>query len=131
MQVKALRQRGNEMSENKENRKQLTREYKERKKQIGVFVIRNKITGRVFLDRSLSLDMAYNKHRFSLNFGNHRNKELQADWTRHGEENFEYEVIERLEEKPGGARDINVELDELKELCREKIVETSGVKGLY
>ena len=119
------------MTDSKERHRQLAREYKEKKKQIGVFAIRNKTTGRVFIDHTLHLDKAYNKHRFQLNMGSHQNKLLQSDWTKDGEENFLYEVIEELEELSNDSSDISKDLAELKELCREKLAGMSGVNGFY
>ena len=119
------------MPESKERRKQLVREYKERKKQIGVYAIRNKVTGRIFLDRALNLDVAYNKHKFQLQIGSHRNKEMQKDWNRYGEDNFSYEVIERLEDDSDDPMQVDRDLTELKELCREKLAGTPEVKGFY
>lgn len=119
------------MADNKENRKLLVREYKERKRQIGVFGIRNKVTNRVFIDKTLNLDVAYNRHRFTLNMGSHRNKELQADWNQYGEENFSYEIIETIEDNNDDQKATNDDLVELEELCRERIFETSGINSIY
>jgi len=115
----------------KEQRKQLVREYEERKKLIGVFAIRNKVTGKIFLDRTMNLGVAFNKHRFQLNMGSHPKKEMQSDWTKYGEENFFYEAIEALENAPEDPKEISKELNALMELCREKLVETPDVNGFY
>jgi hypothetical protein len=119
------------MSINKEKRKQLVREYKERKKKIGIFAIRNKATGKIFLDRTMNLDVAFNKHRFQLNMGSHPQKEMQADWVEFGEANFSYEPLETLDDAPDDPKEINKELDALMDLCLEKLAATPEVKGFY
>ena len=119
------------MSDSNERRKQLAREYKERKKQIGIFAIRNNVTGKVFFDKTMNLDVAYNKHRFTLNCGSHINKELQDDWNQYGEEKFSYEVIEKLEDVADDPKEIAEDLSVLKELCREKLAGTPDVNGFY
>ena len=81
------------------DKKKLKEEYKNIVPPKGVFVIRNKQTGKVFLGSSLNLKNQFEQFKIMLNMGNHINSALQSDWTSYGEENFEYEVLETLEIK--------------------------------
>lgn len=84
-------------------RKELTDEYKQQKFKGGVFQIRNKINGKVFIDSSLNMDALWNRHRVELHFGNHRNIEMQKDWKEFGEENFNYEILSEIDQKDPNA----------------------------
>ncbi len=82
-------------------RKELTEEYKNTKFRQGVFQVRNTVNHKVFIEGSPNLDKIWNRHRGELNFGNHRNTELQKDWKQYGEDNFVFEILAELEEQPG------------------------------
>jgi hypothetical protein len=79
-------------------RKDAIRKYKERKIPRGIFAIRSTATGRCWVDSSPNLDAARNSQWFQLRLAGHRNRELQAEWNAHGEPNFEFEILEALDE---------------------------------
>jgi hypothetical protein len=79
------------------DRKAAIREYKERAVPRGVFAVRCKATGFVSVDSSPNLTAAKNGLWFSLRLGNHRDKQLQSEWRTHGEDQFEFEVLEELD----------------------------------
>ncbi len=81
------------------DKKKLKEEYKNMVPPKGIFVLRNKNTGRVFLGSSLNLKNKYERIKLHLNTGNHFNSALQEDWNNLGESAFEYEVLETLEDK--------------------------------
>ena len=64
----------------------------------GVYVVRNRETGRVLLGSSLNLHGPLNRHRAELRFGSHRCRSLQDDWNRLGAEGFEFTVLETVDE---------------------------------
>jgi hypothetical protein len=103
------------------NKKELTESYKQMTFRIGVFQIKNKTNGRVFVESSMNLDKIYNRHRVELNFGTHRNADLQQDWTRLGEENFTYEIIAELDQDDSKKIDYKKELAVLEQLCFEEL----------
>lgn len=101
-------------------RKELKEEYKQKKFQMGVFQIRNKSNGKVFIGSSLDLMAKWNSQKFQLNAGMHPNIELQKDWDDYGEDNFEYEIIEELKQEEGKVRDYRREIKTLETTILEE-----------
>lgn len=95
-----------------ELKRDLKREYKERTKPAGIFQIKNTVTGKLLLGSSLNLDGIWNSSRFSLELGNHRNRELQADWKQYGPEAFVFEILDQLPADADPERELGV-LEEL------------------
>jgi hypothetical protein len=79
------------------DRKDLIRAYKETVQPAGIYVVRNTVDGRILLGASRNLPAGLNGQRAQLRFGGHRNRALQADWNRLGEDAFVIEVHEELE----------------------------------
>ncbi len=103
------------------NKKELTESYKQMAFRIGVFQIKNTTNGKVFVESSMNLDKIYNRHRVELNFGTHRNADLQSDWKMLGEENFKYEIIAELEQDDSKKIDYKKELAILEQMCFEDL----------
>ncbi|PXX27228.1 hypothetical protein C7972_10711 [Arenibacter sp. ARW7G5Y1] len=78
-------------------KKELREEYRQIKKPMGVFQIRNNINNRVMIDSSIDMVSKWNRHKMELKWGKHRNKSLQKDWNEHGEVNFVFEVLAEME----------------------------------
>ncbi|MGA2297197.1 MAG: GIY-YIG nuclease family protein [FCB group bacterium] len=102
------------------NKKKLKEEYKNIVPPKGVFVIRNKKTGKVFLGSSLNLKNQFEQAKIILNMGNHLNSALQSDWIKFGEDNFEYEVLETLEIKQDSDYNYSEDLEILEMLWIDK-----------
>jgi hypothetical protein len=83
----------------KARKKELTRAYVERERQQGVFAVRCRPTGEAWIGSTRNLDTQQNGVWFSLRHGGHPSKALQAAWREHGEDAFEYEVVEALSEE--------------------------------
>ena len=81
------------------DRKELKQKYKEMQEDKAVFMIKNKVTGKAFLCSTLYMRGKMDRHKFQLNFGGHMNSELQEDWKKYGEENFVFEVLEKVKLK--------------------------------
>jgi hypothetical protein len=81
----------------KEKKRQIARDYKERKVTPGVYAIRCASTGEVWVAPSRNLDNQQNGIWFALRLGTHPNKALQAVWNANGEAAFTFEIVERLE----------------------------------
>jgi hypothetical protein len=109
------------MDLSEETRRALTRHYKETPRPAGVFVIRNKLSGRVYVAGSLDVEGAMNRARFELNMPAHRNKALQQDWNAHGAAHFTFEVIDRIKEREDPDFDRKAELDRLLPLWQEEL----------
>jgi hypothetical protein len=80
----------------RKDRKTLSREYKEGQRPMGVYRVRNKITGKALIGNSVNLLAILNRHRSELRMGGHRNRALQKDWTDFGADAFEFEELDRL-----------------------------------
>src|SRR5262249_12875895 len=63
----------------------------------GVYSIRNRVTGRVYVSGDLDVDVALDFDRFALKNKQHRNAALQSDWDWFGEQSFSFNVFARIE----------------------------------
>jgi group I intron endonuclease len=106
----------------------IKREYKEIKKEAGVFQVKNTVNGKVFLGSSLNLQGPLNAHRFMLTIGSHRNKTLQKEWNEFGEEKFVFEILEKVKVKDETNFDVRDELTLLEQIWLEKL-QPFGEKG--
>ncbi|HEY6989255.1 MAG TPA: GIY-YIG nuclease family protein [Bryobacteraceae bacterium] len=80
------------------NRKEAAKAFKARKVPKGIFAIRCRITGAVWVDSSPNLGAARNGAWFQLRCGLHRDKRLQEEWNACGEEAFDFAVLETLDD---------------------------------
>lgn len=107
-----------------ERRKELIQEYKNRKPNMGVYQIKNKVNGKIQLLSSLNLDGALNRFQFDLKMGLTMGlweKELKEDLARYGPECFEIEVLDRLKPVEDPGYDYREDLKALEELWLEKL----------
>ncbi len=110
------------------SKKDIKREYKERKKQAGVFQVKNTVNGKVLLGSSLNLDGPLNSHKFMLTIGSHRNKVLQKEWNEYGADKFVFEILEVVKFKDEPNFNLNDELTLLEQIWLEKL-QPFGEKG--
>lgn len=110
------------------SRREASREYRERAKPAGVFMIKNHANGKVFLGSSLNLEGPLNGHRFMLKIGQHRNAALQQDWDTFGAESFSFEVLETVTPSDDPGFNVSDELALLEEIWLEKL-EPFGERG--
>ena len=82
-----------------EDRKQAIADYKKRESAAGVFAIRCRATGAVWVGQALDLEKIQNRIWFTLRMGNHRNAELQRAWAAHGADNLSLETLERIKDE--------------------------------
>ena len=86
------------------DRKALKRDYKESNRAMGVFQLRNRANGKVFVGSTVNLPAMRNRLRMELNAGGHlMHPVLQSEWRECGEAAFDFEVLEELAplEEPG------------------------------
>lgn len=81
------------------DKKRLKEEYKRMIPPMGVFMIKNKNSGLVFLGSSLNLKSVLDKHKMLLSANMHMNSRLQRDWNESGADAFEFAIAETLEPK--------------------------------
>jgi hypothetical protein len=84
--------------DSKAARKEAIKKFKERKPLLGAFVVRCTATGRVWVGTSRNLGATKNSCWFGLRSGAHLNQTLQQEWNAHGEEQFQFEILETLDE---------------------------------
>ena len=92
----------------KANRRDLVRDYKERKVIAGVYAVRCAPSGEVWTAGSRNIDAQQNSLWFGPRNGGHINRAMQASWTAHGDASFSFEVLERIDDEaltPQGVRD--------------------------
>ena len=106
-------------------RRDLVRQYKERKPEIGVFAVRCTVTGEVWVAASRNLGSARNPIWMSLRLGSHRNRAMQDAWTAHGADSFTFEVLEECDTE--GMTPLGI-LDQLK--LRERHWRTALSAGI-
>jgi hypothetical protein len=80
----------------KQSRRQVVRDYKERKVSQGIFAVRCAVSGEVWVGQSRNLEQQQNGIWFGLRQGGHPNPALRAAWASHGEAAFAFEVLETI-----------------------------------
>lgn len=106
------------------DKKELKEAYKHYKPDMGVFVFKCKPTDKVYLGYGQNVKGDINSITFQLNCGLfNANRNLQNDWKKYGETNFEIYLLEKLEyEKDELKTDYKAELRVLCECCSEKFI---------
>jgi hypothetical protein len=104
-----------------EDKKQLKKDYQQNPRPMGVFLIRNNLSDRVFLAAGIDLQGLINRYKFHLQHGSHPNKSLQADWNELGSANFAFEIVDELQPPNDPAFDARAELVVLENLWLEKL----------
>lgn len=79
-----------------DRKKELLMEYKQRKREMGVFLFECAEGGR-YIGRADDPKGAINKNVFQLKMGSHPNKRLQKEWSDRGEAAFSVRVLDSLE----------------------------------
>ena len=103
------------------DRKAIIREYKESRRPMGVFQVRNTVTDQVFIGASTDLPAMLNRQRAQLRLGAHANRRLQADWQTHGPEAFVFEVLDTLAAQDEPGHDPKDDLRVLEAMWLEKL----------
>jgi hypothetical protein len=105
----------------KEEKKHLKKNYRQSPRPMGVFLIRNNLSDKVFLDSGLDLHGTINRHKFQLKNGIHPNKSLQADWNLFGSNSFAFEIVDELTPRQSAEVDYRAEVAFLEKLWLEKL----------
>lgn len=86
------------MASDKSRRRELAREYAERKQPVGVYAVRCAASGEAWVAWTKNLDKRWNALLFQARMGGAKDAAFQAAFTTHGEAAFAYDVLEALEE---------------------------------
>jgi len=103
------------------SKKDIKREYKERKKPSGIFQVKNTVNGKVLLGSSLNLGGLLNSQKFKLSAGLHRNRELQKEWNMCGPDKFVFEILEFVQDNNNPNFNLDDELKLLEQIWIEKL----------
>lgn len=63
----------------------------------GIYLIRNSVSGRVYVGAAATFGSRWRLHRRMLKAGKHHAIRLQRSWDKHGEEHFSFEVVEIID----------------------------------
>lgn len=103
------------------DKKQLKKDYQQDTRPMGVFLIRNNLSDKVFLAAGINLQGLINRYKSALKLGGHPNKSLQADWNELGDNNFAFEILDELKPPNDPAFDARAELTVLENLWLERL----------
>jgi group I intron endonuclease len=108
------------------NKKELIKQYKQTIQPMGVYQIKNKKNGKIFIGSAKNLPGKINSHKFQLKNGLHTNKQMQKDFNEIGEEGFSFDILDHLKPKEDLNHDYTEELKTLEEMWIEKLQPFSG-----
>jgi group I intron endonuclease len=63
-----------------------------------IYAIRNTLTRKSYIGKSINLQNRFVRHRYLLNAGKHWNVHLQRSWDKYGSNIFQFEVLEECDE---------------------------------
>jgi hypothetical protein len=115
--IPAVRSKGKNILDRSEAKKN----YKQAKRPMGVYRIRNTRNGKSYVGFSMDLPARLSRHKAELKFGSHRNTELLGEWKLLGESCFEFEVLDELEYEENSESNPTEELDILTEIWIRKL----------
>jgi hypothetical protein len=99
----------------------LKRAYKDNPPPAGIFQVSNMANGKVFLGKGLNVRGILNSQKAQLQFGSHRNRDLQQDYHQFGAEKFTFEVLDQLDPSDKTPQQMQEDLAALEELWLEKL----------
>ena len=80
-------------------RKELLKEYKERKAVGGVYRIVNEASGKYVIDHSANIKSIQNHFQFAQKMGGPMHMKLKKDWEEQGGQTFKLEILEEVEQR--------------------------------
>ena len=102
------------------DRKTLIRDYKESQHPMGVYRVRNTVTGKSIIDTSVNLPAMQNRIQAQLRFNAHKDHDLQDAWNKIGSEAFEFEILDTIKPPDQPDYDPTDDLKTLKDMWIEK-----------
>ena len=64
---------------------------------IGIYGIINKVNNLIYIGESNNIERRWDEHIEDLNNNTHHSYKLQNDWNTYGKDNFEFEIIEKIQ----------------------------------
>ena len=115
------------MSDPERTKKELRDAYEQMVRPAGVFLIRNGMNGKIFVDLTPDLGSEWKAQQFKLRLSGHPNEALQSDWNAQGPADLTYEVVAELGEVDPG-KDARKELRTLLDMAVQEL-QPHGDKG--
>lgn len=107
--------------DDKRRRAELQEKYRQMKRAIGVYQVKNNANGRVLIGSCVDIPSMFNRIKFELATGMDRVPGLLKDWKEYGEDSFSFEILEELKLKEGEFQDVKFELQQLEEKWMDKL----------
>ncbi|MEL7565896.1 MAG: GIY-YIG nuclease family protein [Dehalobacterium sp.] len=105
-----------------DRKRELKLQYKQRKPEMGVFIIRCKINNKCYIQTARDFRAGINGAKARLGGGLHPYIELQKEWNEFGGENFFIDILETLEyDKDESKTDYTEDLALLQMIWEEKL----------
>lgn len=101
--------------------KALKKDYQQNHTPMGVFQIRNLVNEKVFVGAAMNLPGIFNRHKFELQMGGHKNLSLQVEWNEFGADKFAFEILDELTPVSDPQHDYREDLAFLEEMWLEKL----------
>ena len=60
----------------------------------GIYCIQHRASGKIYVGSAGCFSHRWNRHRTELRLGTHKNPYLQAAWTKHGEDAFDFSILD-------------------------------------
>ena len=103
-------------------KKELRSQYTEREVTGGVYLIRNTLNNKLFLDTAADLRGCRNRFDFAQQTGSCVYHKLQKDWAAFGHDQFVLEVLDELKKgETQTQEEFRTDIGFLKEIWREKL----------
>lgn len=104
----------------KNKKKELIESYKQMKVYMGVYQVKNTVDGKIYIGSINNLKSRWLTLKWQLEQGRFANKELQAAFKAHGENAFEYSVLEEVEIKED--TDVKWELEAMEKAWLDRLM---------
>jgi len=78
-----------------------------RKKICGIYIIKNNINNKIYIGQSIDIHKRWANHKNELKRNKHVNIHLQRAWNKYGEENFNFNILEKCNEESLSEKEIN------------------------
>jgi hypothetical protein len=103
-------------------RREISKAYKDRKLQGGVYIISNTRNGKYLIGHAADLASIRNRFQFAIRTGSAVDPRLRQDWEAFGPSAFTLDVLETLEQRPEQSQaDFLDDLKTLEQLARANL----------
>lgn len=104
------------------SRRDISREYKERRLHGGVYTITNTVSGKYLIGHAADLASMRNRFQFAVTTGSAVDPRLRGDWVELGAPAFRLDVLEEIEQQPEQSQaDFLNDLQTLEQLWRANL----------